>query len=163
MAEKGARKQLEPVARQMFIEGQSLSAISEALEVSRNTLTDWKARTKRSGDDLDEWDKARERKNSFGLRMESLLERELTYAEERQAGAIEGVTLDNLSKLGALVVKFKQVEATGAGFDRAKVFLENLQFIAGWMKENEPQGLKVLAESFDDLTSAFKESLDGVA
>lgn len=160
MAEKGARAQLEPVARQMYIEGQSLTAIAETLDVSRNTLTDWKARTKKPSDDLDEWDKARERKNTFGLRMESLLERELTYVEERQPGAIEGVTLDNLSKLGALVVKFKQVEATGSGFDRAKVFLENLQFIAGWMKENEPQGLKVLASSFDELTQSFKESLD---
>ncbi len=163
MAEKGARAQLEPVARQMYIDGQSLTAIAETLDVSRNTLTDWKARTKAPADDLDEWDKARERKATFGLRMESLLERELTYAEERQPGAIEGVTLDNLSKLGSLVVKFKAVESQGAGFDRAKVFLENLQFIAGWMKENEPEGLKVLAESFDSLTAAFKESLDGAA
>jgi len=163
MAEKGARAQLEPVAAQMYASGQTLTAISEFLDVSRNTLTEWKARTKRPGDDLDEWDKAKQRKNTFGLRMESLLERELTYAEERQPGAIEGATLDNLSKLGALVVRFKAVEAQGAGFDKAKVFLENLQFIAGWMKENEPQGLKVLAESFDDLTAAFKESLDGVA
>lgn len=163
MAEKGARTQLEPIAAQMYKDGQTLTAISEVLGVSRNTLTEWKARSKSPSSDLDEWDKARELKRGFGLRMETLLERELTYAEERQAGAIEGVTLDNLSKLGALVVKFKQVESTGAGFDRAKVFLENLQFIAGWMKENEPQGLKVLAESFDDLTTAFKESLDGVA
>ena len=163
MAEKGARTQLEPIAAQMYKDGQTLTAISEALGVSRNTLTEWKARTKRSGDNLDEWDKAREMKRGFGLRMETLLERELTYAEERQAGAIEGVTLDNLSKLGALVVKFKQVESTGAGFDRAKVFLDNLQFIAGWMKENDTDGLNVLAESFDSLTAAFKESLDGIA
>jgi hypothetical protein len=163
MAEKGARTQLEPVARQMYIDGQTLSAIADSLGVSRNSLTEWKARTKSPNDDLDEWDKARQRKSTFGLRMESLLERELTYAEERQPGAIEGVTLDNLSKLGALVVKFKQVEATGTGFDRAKVFLENLQFIAGWMQENDMDGLKVLAESFDSLTSAFKESINGVA
>lgn len=163
MAEKGVRAQLEPVARQMYVEGQSLTAIAETLGVSRNTLTEWKARTKKPNDALDEWDKARERKSTFGLRMESLLERELTYAEERQAGAIEGVTLDNLSKLGSLVVKFKAVESQGAGFDRAKVFLENMQFIFGWMKENDPVALKVLAESFDSITAAFKESLDGAA
>lgn len=163
MAEKGVRAQLEPVARQMYVEGQSLSAIAETLEVSRNTLTDWKGRTKKASEDKDEWDKARERKSTFGLRMESLLERELTYAEERQPGAIEGFTLDNLSKLGALVVKFKAVEGQGTGFDRAKVFLENMQFIAGWMKENDPSALALLAESFDSLTAAFKESLDGIA
>lgn len=163
MAEKGARAQLEPVARQMYIDGDSLSAIAEKLEVSRNTLTDWKARTKRPGDEKDEWDKARERKSSFGLRMEALLDREVSYAEERQPGQTEGAIWDNISKIGALVVKFKAVESQGAGFDRAKVFLENLQFIAGWMKENDPEGLKVLAESFDSLTAAFKESLDGAA
>jgi len=162
-AVKGDRVRLESAARQLYIETGNLSIVSETLGVSRNSLTEWKARTKRNGDELDEWDKAREMKRGFGLRMEALLERELTYAEERQAGAIEGVTLDNLSKLGALVVKFKQVESTGAGFDRAKVFLDNLQFIAGWMKENDTEGLNVLAESFDNLTAAFKESLDGIA
>lgn len=163
MAVKGDRDRLEPVARQRFIETGSLTAVSAELDVSVNTLSVWKARTKRPGEEKDEWDKARERKATFGLRMESLLERELTYAEERQPGAIEGVTLDNLSKLGALVVKFKTVESQGAGFDRAKVFLENMQFIAGWMKENDTIALKLLAESFDSITAAFKESLDGAA
>jgi hypothetical protein len=159
MAEKGARAQLEPVARQMYVEGQSLTAIAETLDVSRNTLTDWKARTKRPADDLDEWDKARERKSTFGLRMESLLERELTYAEERMAGAVEGGTLDNLSKLGALVVKFKTIEATGSGYDKGKVFLENVQWMVSWLRENDPEGLKTLAADFDAMTMQFKAEL----
>jgi hypothetical protein len=54
--------------------------------------------------------------------MEALLERELTYAEERQPGAIEGASLDNLSKLGSLVVKFRAQENTGAGYDRPRYF-----------------------------------------
>lgn len=165
MAEKGARKELETVARQMFIDGKKLIEIEAELGVSRQSLSDWKARTKKSGEDKDEWDKARERKTSFGLRMEALLERELTYAEERQAGAVEGGTLDNLSKLGALVVKFKSLEASGnATYDRAKVFLENLQWIVGWLREHDPEGLKVLAADFDAMTMAFKgEILSGNA
>lgn len=164
MAEKGARITLEPVARQMYVEGKSLSDIEAALGVSRQSLSDWKGRTRVPGEEKDEWDKARERKASFGLRMEALLERELTYAEERQAGAVEGGTLDNLSKLGALVVKFKTIEATGAGYDKGKVFLENMQWIVSWLRENDPEGLKALAADFDAMTMQFKgECLNGNA
>ncbi|MCX5828750.1 MAG: hypothetical protein NTV58_12245 [Deltaproteobacteria bacterium] len=156
MADKGARPQLEPVARQMFIDGQSLTAIETALGVSRQTLSVWKGQTKKPDEEFDEWDKARARKASFGLRMESLLERELTFAEERQPGAIEGGTLDNLSKLGALVVKFRAQDAQGAGYDKAKVFLENLQWMVAWLRENDPEGLKTLAADFDAMTMQFK-------
>lgn len=159
MAEKGARITLEPVARQMYVEGKKLEEIVVALGVSRQSLSDWKSRTKVPGEDKDEWDKARERKASFGLRMETLLERELTYAESRQAGAVEGGTLDNLSKLGALVVKFKTIENTGSGFDKGKVFLENLQWMVSWLRENDPEGLKTLAVDFDAMTMQFKAEL----
>lgn len=156
MAEKGARVQLEPVARQMFIDGQSLTAIEAVLGVSRQTLTAWKGQTKKPSEEFDEWDKARARKASFGLRMEALLERELTFAEEKQPGAIDGGSLDNLSKLGSLVVKFRATEGQGAGYDKAKVFLENIQWMVVWLRENDPEGLKALAADFDAMTMKFK-------
>ncbi|MFA6290219.1 MAG: hypothetical protein WC637_00480 [Victivallales bacterium] len=118
MAEKGAYAQLEPVARQMFIDGKSLTAIEAELSVSRQTLTAWKAKTKKPNEDLDEWDKARTRKATFGLRMEALLERELTHAEDRLPGAIDSATMDSLTKLGSLVVKFKTAESAGLFRDK---------------------------------------------
>lgn len=156
MAEKGARTQLEPVARQMYIDGKNLTDIEAVLSVSRQTLSVWKGQTKKPDEEFDEWDKARARKANFGIRMETLLERELTFAEERQPGAIDGGTLDNLSKLGALVVKFRATENTGAGFDKAKVFLENIQWVVAWLKDHDPEGLKVLAADFDAMTMQFK-------
>jgi transposase len=161
VAEKGTRTQLEPVARQMFIDGKSLTAIEAELGVSRQTLHTWKGQTKKPSEDVDEWDKARARKANFGLRMEALLERELTYAEERQPGAIDGASLDNLSKLGALVVKFRVQENTGAGYDKAKVFLDNIQWIVGWLREHDPEGLKTLAADFDAMTMQFKTECMG--
>jgi hypothetical protein len=160
MAEKGARAQLEPVARQMYIDGKSLTAIEAMIGVSRQTLTAWKGQTKKPSEEFDEWDKARTRKANFGIRMEALLERELTFAEERQPGAIDGGSLDNLSKLGSLVVKFRATEG-GAGYDKAKVFLENLQWIITWLTENDPEGLKTLATDFDAMTMKFKTELLG--
>lgn len=110
MAEKGARTQLEAVARQMYIDGKTLTAIETELDVSRQTLSAWKGQTKKPDEEFDEWDKARSRKAAFGLRLEALLDRELTFAEERQPGAIGGASLDNLTKLGSLVVRFREVE-----------------------------------------------------
>jgi len=153
MAEKGARTQLEPVARQMYIDGQSLTAIEAALDVSRQTLSSWKAQTKKPNEEFDEWDKARARKTSFGLRFEALLERELTYTEERQPGAIEGTTLDNLSKIGALVARFKETENK---IDKPALFMEAMEFIVGHLKERDPEGLKIIAKNFDGIIEAFK-------
>lgn len=124
MAEKGARAQLEPVARQMYIDGKSLTAIEAVLDVSRQTLTVWKGQTKKPSEEFDEWDRARTRKANFGIRMEALLERELTFAEDKQPGALGGASLDNLTKLGSLVVKFRLEEARkkiiGEAADRAE-------------------------------------------
>jgi len=157
MAEKGARAELLPLVRQKYIETGNLTLAAETYGVSRQTADAWK---KYEGD---EWDKARERKSSFGLRMEALLEQELTFAEQQKAGAVPGVTLDNLSKLGALVAKFKTIEATGSGYDKGKVFLENLQWMVSWLRENDPEGLKALAADFDAMTMQFKsELLNGV-
>jgi transposase len=155
MAEKGVRARLEPVARQMYVDGQSLDQISTTLDVSRQTLSDWKSRTKRAGEALDEWDKAREMKSSNVQRLRALFDRELTALENSRAGEMSAVSLDAITKLGTLVQRWESTEKSPT-YDRPRVFLENLQFIAGWMRENEPEGLKVLAESFDALTLAFK-------
>lgn len=160
MAEKGVRAQLEPVARQMYVDGNSLTAIEAVIGVSRQTLSIWKGQTKKPNDELDEWDKARATKASFGIRIQALLERELTHAEEREPGAVDPTSLDNLSKLGALVVKFRTLESQqGPGYDKAKAFLENLQWMIGWLRENDPEGLKILAADFDAMTMKFKMEL----
>uniref|UniRef100_C6E6R6 Uncharacterized protein n=1 Tax=Geobacter sp. (strain M21) TaxID=443144 RepID=C6E6R6_GEOSM len=152
MAEKGVRAELEQLVRQSYIDTGNLSFAADQHGVSRQSAHDWK---RRAGD---EWDKARERKASFGLRMESLLDRELGYAEGREAGAVEGGTLDNLSKLGALVVKFKTLEATGGpSYDKAAVFLENLKWMIGYLKENDQVALEALADNFEQMTATYKE------
>jgi transcriptional regulator with XRE-family HTH domain len=160
MAEKGAKSKLYEVAFRMYAEGQTLEAISEALGVSRQSLSSWKAETRRPNEDQDDWDKARAQKSSNMQRLKNLFDRELLFAEERQSGAIPQPTLNTLTQLGALVQRWETVEraaSAGGGYDRPKVFLENLQFIAGWLRDNDPEGLKALAESFDPLTLAFKE------
>lgn len=163
MAVKGDKSKLYDVALRMYADGQGLSEIEADLDVSRQTLSTWKADSRRPDDELDAWDKARRQKRSNVQRLRALFDRELTALEESVAGSLSNVSLDAITKLGTLVQRW-EASGTGPAFDRPKVFLENLQWIAGWLKDNDPEGLKVLATSFDALTMAFKmECLNGNA
>jgi transposase len=165
MAAKGDKARLYDAAMRMYTaDGKSLTAIEEALGVSRQTLSSWKSATLRPGQDKDDWDLAREQKRSNVQRLRALFDRELRHIEESVAGEISAVSLDSITKLGTLVQRWEAVEAGGVAIDRPRLFLENLQWLAGWLRENDPEGLKVLAGNFDALTLAFKaESINGNA
>lgn len=171
MAAKGDKAKLYDVAFRMYTaDGKSLTDIEAALGVSRQTLSGWKNDTLVPGEKLDEWDKAREVKRSNVQRLRVLFDRELQFLEAAPAGSLPGGSLDGITKLGTLVQRWEAVERAaaeaehGPGYDRPKVFLETLQWLAAWFKENDPEGLKVLAENFDSLTMAFKtECLNGNA
>lgn len=64
-------------------------------------------------------------------------------------------------RLGTANAKMNAAGTTddpGAAIDKPKQFLENIEFIAGALKEADPEGLKVLAKNFDLLISRFKEA-----
>lgn len=164
MAEKGARARLEPVARQMYIDGQSLSAIEEALGVSRQSLAEWKARTRRPGEELDEWDKAREQRQSVGRRLKNLLERELEYAEGVDAGKLGPASLDGISKLGALVKSFEQAEREAAlksTAQRAALFLDFVRDLIEYGTRNDAELVRVVESNFDELITWGREKYQG--
>lgn len=165
MAAKGDKARLYEVAFRMYTaDGKSLTEIEAALGVSRQTLSTWKGDTRVPGEELDEWDRAREQKRSNVQRLRALFDRELRHIEESVAGEITAVSLDAITKLGTLVQRWEAVEAGGVAIDRPRVFLENLQWLAGWLREHDPEGLKVLAANLDTLALAFKtECLNGNA
>lgn len=49
----------------------------------------------------------------------------------------------------------KKTEAAETA-DRPRLFLEDLEYIAGVLKDRDPEGLKVLARNFDFLIAEFK-------
>lgn len=161
MAVKGDKARLCDVAFRMYsADGKSLTEIEAALGVSRQTLSAWKAATLVPGQELDEWDKARQVKRDRVSRMRALFDRELTFLEEADPGSLPPATLDGITKLGTLVQRWEAAETTPT-YDKPKVFLENLRWIISWLRDNNPAGLQILADSIDDLTMAFKESLNG--
>ncbi len=156
MAEKGAKERLYDVAFHMFAEGKSLTDIEAALGVSRQTLSQWKADTKRPGDELDDWDKARAQKQTMCLRLKNLLERELGFAEEAPAGKITPAALDGISKLGALVQRFEQSEREGAMKSaeyRAALFLDFLKDLIEYGSRNDAGIVAVIEDNFDDIVT----------
>ena len=65
------------------------------------------------------------------------------------------VRLEALAQRGKKKEDQAQVEV-----DRPRLFLEDLQWIAGWLRDHDLEGLKILAKNFDSITEAFKaESL----
>lgn len=155
MATKGDRARLEPVAKQMFVDGQSLVAIEETLGVSRQSLAEWK--------DWGGWDKAKAAKDNYEAQLVTVRDQIMERVTEAPLQAAS--YLDSLAKIDAIIFRRTKAarEAGGGTYDRPKVFLENLQWIFTWLQANNPEGLKIIAESFDGLTTAFKESLDGAA
>lgn len=60
-------------------------------------------------------------------------------------------------RLEALVdKKEKRQEGPALKVDRPALFMEAIEFIASFLKDNDPAGLKVLANNFDKLIEAFK-------
>jgi len=49
-----------------------------------------------------------------------------------------------------------RMQGPEARVDRPALFMEAMEFIAGYLKEKDPEGLKVLAKNFDGIIEAFK-------
>jgi len=47
---------------------------------------------------------------------------------------------------------------TEPDIDKPSLFLDNLEFVAGFLKDHDPEGLKVLARNFDALIEEFKKA-----
>ena len=110
MAQKGDKAKLYDVAMKMYIDGHSLTAIEDALKVSRQTLTAWKADTKVPGEEVDGWDRAKAQKSTGIQRLRDLFSRQLEYVESCAPGDVTAPMMDTLSKLGALVERWDRVE-----------------------------------------------------
>lgn len=163
MAEKGVREKLEPVARQMYVDGQSLTAIAETLGVSRNTLTEWKARTKAPSEDRDDWDKAREMKRGFEHRLEAIRDGIMQEIEETTLVSIKNVSpalFDSLSKVDALLDRNRKAarEAQDAiARQRGEMFLQFIRDLIEYGGKHDQGLTEVIQENFDDLIQWGRE------
>lgn len=148
MAIKGDKARLEPVARQLYVDGQSLTAIEGTLDVSRQTLAEWKGRTRSYGEELDDWDKARAAKEGYEAHL--LEVRDELMKEIRVKPLQASSHLDALSKIEAILdrrAKAAREAADAISRQRGEMFLQFIkdlieysskhdQVLGGWIQDN---------------------------
>ncbi|MDD2319163.1 MAG: DUF1804 family protein [Geobacteraceae bacterium] len=162
MAVKGDRARLEPVARQMYVDGQSLTAIEDTLGVSRQTLAEWKGRTRRYGDESDEWDKARSAKEGYEAQL--LMVRDEIMLQITAAPLQANSYLDALSKVEAILdrrSKSAREAADAIARQKGEMFLAVVKDLIEYGRTNSPELFAALEENFDDLVQWGRERYAG--
>ena len=136
-----------------------------AYPISRQSLHSWKKKYDWEGRAAREACAAKEREDATsddGL-LSVLLDQKQKYEKYFESLAVGKVDNQALYAYNNLLKTILDVrERTDASlkaeaqFDRPKVFLENLEWIARQLKETDPAGLKILAANFDHLIIRFK-------
>ena len=147
---KGDRARLEPVARQLFVDGQTLTAIAETLDISRQTLAEWR--------EWANWDKAKAAKDNY----EANLVRVRDEIMEQVSAAPLQVTsyLDALSKIEAILDKRARAarEATDAiARQRSEMFLQFIKDLIDYGGKHAPEVTTAIQDNFDDIIQYGRE------
>lgn len=137
---------LEAIAARLGPEGPSLTALSG-----------WK----QDG----EWDRLRAewaeaqaelKRDSIKLR-QKLAKRALAILDKDDPGPQELYAATAIAgRLAATAGRAGAGESAAADIDRPALFLEALDFVARFLKEADPEGLKILARNFEAMVEAFK-------
>ena len=150
MAAKGDRERLEPVARMLFCDGKSLTAIEEILGVSRQSLTEWK--------EWGAWDKAKAAKDNYEAQLIQARDKimEQITAAPLQAGSY----LDALAKIESILDKRARTarEATEAiARQKGEMFLAVVKDLIEFGRGNAPDLVTILEDNFDELITFGRE------
>lgn len=144
MAAKGDRARLEPVARQMFVDGQSLVAIEETLGVSRQTLADWK--------EWGGWEKAKAAKDNYEAQLVQV--RNDIMEQVKNAPLQAGSYLDSLSKIEAILDKRARSAREAADAitrQKAEMFLQFIKDLIEYSGKHDQVIGDYIQENFDDI------------
>lgn len=150
MAVKGDRARLEPVARQMYVDGQSLVAIEETLEVSRQTLSDWK--------EWGGWEKAKAAKDNYEAQ---LIQTRDSIMEQITAAPLQsGSYLDALSKIEAILDKRTRAARDAADAikrQRGEMFLQFIKDLIEYSGKHDAVMADYIQANFDDIIQWGRE------
>ena len=150
MAAKGDRARLEPVARQMYVDGQSLTYIEEVLDVSRQTLAEWR--------DYADWDKAKAAKDNYEAH---LVEVRDELMKQIKAAPLQAASyLDSLSKVEAILdrrAKAAREASEAIAKQRGEMFLTLVRDLIEFARMGAPDLSAALLEHFDDIVQYGRE------
>ena len=159
MAAKGDRARLEPVARLLYVEqGQTLTDIEETLGVSRQSLTEWKARTRIYGEEMDGWDKARAAKEGYEMH---LLQVRDTIMEQILIAPLQAASyFDSLTKVEAIIDRRSRTAREAAeriAQQKGEMFLTFVKDLIEFGNKIDPDLVEVIQANFDDLIQWGRE------
>ncbi len=150
MAAKGDRERLEPVAKMMYCDGRSLTAIEETLGVSRQSLTEWK--------EWGGWDAAKAAKDNYEAQL--LTARDTIMVRITEAPLQAATHIDTLAKIDAILDRRAKAarEATEAiAKQKGEMFLAVVRDLIEFSRIGAPDLCSALQEHFDDLTQYGRE------
>jgi len=136
------------------VEGMTLEEVASACEISDRTAANWSTEGDWTGE------RARYREAIAGIRSNSIkLKQQLIQKALFTLTGMDNIDPQDMhgfrSILVATEIKEKEKDAV-ANIDRPKIFLEDMEFVAEVLREIDPEGLKVLAGSFEEIVTRFK-------
>lgn len=144
--------------RQLFIEGMPLKGAAISHDVSYDTARDWKASSKKKGDD---WDTARAAYKISGAGIDELNQQlvedfarqVITTTRELEAATIPAAQKAQLlAQLADAYAKFSKAFARiNPQFSGLSVALDTLKTIAEHLRTNDPAALKALQPHFEEV------------
>ena len=134
-----------------IVDGLTLEQVARETGISIQSLRKWSAE--------EGWrDKKREYRQALSeiKRKTVLLRKKLI---EKAFDSLEPQDIYAAVRLENVAVKHTpKKEDTEPDIDKPSLFLENMEFITGFLKDHDPEGLKVLARNFDTLIEEFKKT-----
>jgi hypothetical protein len=128
----------------MFVDGKSLTAIEETLEVSRQTLAEWK--------EWGGWDKAKAAKDNYEAQL--LQARDTIMEKVTEAPLQAAAYVDTLSKIDAIIDRRAkaQREATEAiARQKGEMFLDFVKGLIEYGGKHAPALVTAVEDNFDDI------------
>jgi uncharacterized protein YjcR len=139
----------EQAADLYIVEGLTFDQVAQKTGVSVTQLKTWSADEK--------W---REKREEYRASMKEIKGNMAKLRKDLSAKAVKSLDPQDIYAFVRLEnvagKQDKRKEETVTKIDRPALFLEAMEFIAGILKDSDPEGLKVLAKNFDSLIEKFK-------
>ena len=142
-------------AEELFVEQRlTHEEISDRLDIGLSTIRRWSAEGDWKTLREEHFQRRRMLKQNLAKLRENMMERAAENLDPQDVYAV--IRLEKLAQERER--GHGESENRGNGeVDLPKIFLENMEFVAGVLKDTDPEGLKVLARNFDVIVNRFKE------
>jgi len=138
-------------AEEMYVEQRlTHEDIADRLDIGLSTVKRWSVDGNWKALREEYFERRRMLKTNLAKLRENMMERAANNLDPQDVYAV--IRLEKLARER----ESRGQESTAPDVDLPKVFLENLEWIARTLQEIDPEGFKILARNFDQLTVKFK-------